>query len=83
MAFSKEAQTKRRDEVEAKVAKIREKSGPLREKRDRHVQAARKKEDEMNAEITKVEKGLFDLEQERAFLNRALGARVLTPTEAG
>lgn len=79
MAFSKEAHIKRRDEIEAKVAKIRDKSGPLRLKRDKHVQAAAKREDEMNAEIAKAEKGLFDLEQERAFLARALGARTLTP----
>jgi predicted nucleic acid-binding Zn-ribbon protein len=81
MAFSKEAQQKRLDEVTAKVAKIREKSDPLRLKRDKHVQAARKREDEMNAEIKRVEKDLFDLEQERAFLSRALGARVLTPEQ--
>lgn len=81
MAFSKEAHEKRRDEVEARITKIRDKSGPLREKRDRHVQAAARKEAEMNAEIAKAEKGLFDLEQERAFLARALGARTITPTE--
>lgn len=79
MAFSKEAHVKRREDVEAKIAKIREKSGPLRAARDKHVQAAAKKEAQMNAEIAKVEKGLFDLEQERAFLARALGARTITP----
>jgi predicted nucleic acid-binding Zn-ribbon protein len=77
MAFSKEAHEKRRDEVEKKIDAIRSKSGPLREKRDAHVQKARAREDEMNAEIAKAEKGLADLEQERAFLNRALGARTL------
>jgi predicted nucleic acid-binding Zn-ribbon protein len=79
MEFSKEKLTKRFDEVEAKVAAIREKSGPLREKRDAHVQKARAREDEMNAEIAKAEKGLFELEQERAFLARGLGARTITP----
>lgn len=76
MSF-KEQQLKRQEQVEKKVAAIRAKSGPLREKRDRHVQAARAKEDEMNAEIRKVEKDLFELEQERSFLARALGAKVL------
>jgi hypothetical protein len=75
----KEKQQDRRDVVDAKVAAIRAKSDPLRAARDKHVQAAAKKEAQMNAEIAKVEKGLFDLEQERAFLHRALGAKVLTP----
>jgi predicted nucleic acid-binding Zn-ribbon protein len=79
MAFSKEAQQKRFEELEKKVAAIRAKSDPLRAKRDKHVQAARAKEDEMNAEIKQAEKNLFDYEQERAFLARALGARTLTP----
>jgi predicted nucleic acid-binding Zn-ribbon protein len=78
MSF-KETQQKRFEEVERKVAKIREKSTPLREARDKHVQKAAAREAEMNAEILKVEKDLFELEQERAFLARALGARVLTP----
>jgi hypothetical protein len=77
MAFDKAAHEKRRDELDDKIAKIRAKSGPLREKRDRHVQAARAKEDEMNAEIAKAEKGLAELENERGFLSRALGARTL------
>ena len=81
MAFSKEAQEKRRDEVDAKVAAIRAKSAPLRAARDKHVQAARRKEDAMNAEIARTEKGLFDLEQERAFLHRALGAKTLPTAE--
>jgi uncharacterized coiled-coil DUF342 family protein len=74
----KEKQQKRRDEVEARVAAIRAKSDPLREKRDAFVQKARAREDEMNAEIKKVEKNLFELEQERAFLSRALGAKVIS-----
>ncbi len=77
MAFDKATHEKRRDDVEAQITKIRDKSGPLRLARDKHVQKARAKEDEMNAEIAKVEKGLFDLENERAFLSRALGAKVL------
>lgn len=82
MAFSKDVYEKRRDEVEAKVASIRAKSDPLRAKRDKHVQSARKREAEMNAEIAKVEQGLSDLEMERAFLSRALGARTFTPADA-
>jgi hypothetical protein len=78
MAFDKASHEKRRDEVEAKIVAIRDKSGPLRVARDKHVQAARAKEDKMNAEIAKVEKGLGDLENERGFLSRALGARTLS-----
>ena len=81
MKFDKEAMRKRLDQVEERVAAIRAKSEPLRAKRDKHVQAARAKEDEMNAEIKRVEKDLFDLENERAFLSRGLGARTI-PADA-
>ncbi len=77
MAFDKASHEKRRDELEGKIAAIRDKSGPLRAKRDKHVQAARAREDELNAEIAKAEKGLADLENERAFLSRALGAKTV------
>jgi len=75
MAFDKAATQKRYDELTAQSDKIKAKSGPMREKRDAHVQKARAEEDRLNADILKAEKGLFEIEQERAFLARGLGAR--------
>lgn len=79
MDFSPEALRERFAALTAKHDEIRAKSDPLRIKRDKHVQAARKVEDKMNAEIKKAEEGLFELEMERATIARALGGKTAAP----
>ena len=58
---------------------IRAKSTRLRDSYDALVQANRAKEDKAAAEIKKAEDGLFDIEQERAAIARALGGRTSEP----
>ena len=53
-------------------------SGPMREKRDAHVNAAREIENKMNAEIKEVEKDLYEIDCDRAALASALGGRRMT-----
>ena len=60
---------------------IRGKSTPLRESYDALVQANRRKEDKAAAEIKKTEDGLYDIEQERAVIARALGGKTSEPAE--
>jgi hypothetical protein len=60
------------DALNAKVAEIRAVSTPLREKRDEVVRGHRVEEAALNAEIAKVEDGLFGIEQERAMWARQL-----------
>lgn len=62
-------------ELQGEIAAIEAKSAPLRVKRDVHVQKARKVEDDMNADIRKAEKGLYEMKQELAMLSRALGGK--------
>jgi hypothetical protein len=71
--YTKEAMRKRLAEVSEQAAAIKAKAAPMREARDKVVQAARKEELKLNAEIKKVEEGLFDLEMERATLARGVG----------
>lgn len=70
--FDKGAHQARYAELTAKANAIQAKAGPLRAARDKKVQAARKEEDALNAAIKKAEAGLFEIEQERAFLARGL-----------
>jgi len=51
---------------------IRARSMPLRERRDKIVRAAREKEEALNDEIREAEAGLFEIDQERAVIVRAL-----------
>lgn len=60
------------DELSAQVDAIQSVSGPMRDKRDEIVRAHRAEEDGLNAEIGKVENGLFALMQERAMYARQL-----------
>lgn len=62
-------------EMNAKRDAILAISGPLREARDKHANEAREIELRMNAEIKEVEKELFDLDNDRSALARALGGR--------
>lgn len=82
MKLDREEMRKRFAELGDKVEKIRAKSGPLRDKRDAKIKVhmdffLR----DANAEIAKAEKGLFDLENERAMIARALGHKGVGPTE--
>ena len=60
---------------------IRAKSTPLRESYDAMVQANRAREDKAAAEIKKAEDGLYEIEQERAAIARALGGKTSEPAE--
>ena len=73
--FSPENLRKRFAELTDKAAGIRKVSDPLRAKRDAHVQKAREGEDKMNADIKAAEKGLFEIEQERGMIVRALDGK--------
>lgn len=54
-------------------------SAPLREARDAFVNEARAKEAAMNAAIAEAEAGLFQSDQERGMIARALGGRTGEP----
>lgn len=69
----KETQRARYWELQKQIEAIEKVANPLRAKRDKHVQAARKIEDAMNAEIKKAEEGLFDLRDEFAGVARSVG----------
>lgn len=51
------------------------KATPLREKRDALVNKAREDEKAINDKIREAEAGLYDLDQERAMIVRALGGK--------
>jgi hypothetical protein len=72
---SREEMEARFHELAAQRAAILAKSGPLREARDAHANAARDKELAMNAEIAEAEAGLVDLDLEAGMIARALGGR--------
>lgn len=54
-------------------------AAPLREKRDKLVNKARAAEAAINAEIAEAEAGLFEIDQERADLVRALRGSTGSP----
>lgn len=60
----------------AEIEAVEAVTGPLRAARDAFVQDARARESEMNAEIARIETGLFDKKQDLAFLARGLGGKV-------
>lgn len=62
-------------DLNAKREAILAKSGPLRQVRDDHVNAAREIENRMNAEIKEIEKDMFEIDNDRSALARALGGR--------
>lgn len=63
---------KRFHELTEKVNKIREETAPLREERDRLVNANVERIQELERMYKALEAPLFDMEQERAALARAL-----------
>lgn len=66
-------------ELTAQAAAIRETVDPLREHRDAVVNKAREDEQLLNDEIRTAEAGLFEIEQERAMIVRALGGKTGEP----
>lgn len=61
---------------------IRAKSAPLREQRDALLAATRKQELELIAKIRKLEGPLYEMEQTRASIVRALGGKTSAPKAA-
>lgn len=61
---------------------IKAKAEPLRAKRDLLVNKFREEELELNAKIREVEKGLFEIENARGALVRALNGKTGDPEEA-
>lgn len=66
-------------ELTEKREKILAKSAPLREERDRIANEARAKETALNKRIKTVEADLYENEQERAMIARALGGKTGEP----
>lgn len=66
-------------DLSEQAAAIRVKVEPLREKRDAFVNKAREDEALLNDEIRKAETGLFEIEQERSMIVRALGGKTGEP----
>ena len=70
---------KRFHSLTAKGAAIRAKSDPIRKKRDATIVNQAKTLDELNKKLRDAESGLYEIEQERAMIARALGGRVGEP----
>jgi uncharacterized coiled-coil DUF342 family protein len=70
---------KRFHELTAKRDAIRAKADPLREARDKAAANHAKEIADHNAKVRAAEKGLYDIDQERAMIARALGQRVGEP----
>lgn len=69
-------------ELTGQAEKIRANADPLREARDKLAADHAKAIESHNAKIAKAEDGLFDIEQERAQLVRALGGKMGEPEAA-
>jgi hypothetical protein len=68
------------NDMTSQAAAIRAITDPLRVERDAHVNAARDIELAMNAKIKELEAPLFDLDNSRAMLVRALGGKTGEPS---
>ena len=82
MNLSPETLRKRFHELTARAEKIRAKADPLRGKRDALLGKHGAEIDPLNAKIRKAEDGLFEIEQERAMIARALAGKVGAPDRA-
>lgn len=78
MSNTKELLRARFDELNKQRDAILAASGPLREERDRLVNDARARENEINARIKEAERGLYEIDCDRAMLARALGGRAMS-----
>lgn len=79
--YHPDALRKRWDELNRMRDEIKGKADPLREERDKIVNAAREQELAYNAEIGKIEAGLYDIERERAVLAKALNGKLSVEAE--
>jgi predicted nucleic acid-binding Zn-ribbon protein len=81
MDFDQKKLRARFAELTKKHDAIRAKSTPLRDSYDKTVQANRAREDDLAAKVKAAEKGLYEIEMERAMIARALGGRTAEPAE--
>jgi uncharacterized coiled-coil DUF342 family protein len=77
--FSEDAMRERFHDLGKRRAEILETSAPLRERRDKLVQEFDPQVRELNARIKEAEVGLYDVDQERAALSRALKGKTGEP----
>lgn len=82
MDFNPDNMRTRFRELGEQRAAILAKSEPKREKRDGIVSKARDQEAALNAEIREIEEGLFEIDNERAMISRALAGRTGEGDEA-
>lgn len=73
MTYSPDVMRARFRELGQKRSQMLAESAPLRARRDKLLNDAKAKARALDAEIAKAEAGLFDLDQERALISRALG----------
>ena len=81
MSEMSERLRKELDLLDGLRAKILACSAPLRAERDRIVNEARAKENELNARIKEIEADLFQIDTDRALLARALGGRRMSDAQ--
>jgi len=81
MEFNRDHMRKRFQDLAAKREKILAAATPLRESRDAKIQKHTKEVETANKAIQTAEKGLYDIDQERAMIARALGHKGVGPTE--
>ncbi len=73
--FDKDSMIKRFHELGAKREAIKAASNPLRAKRDAYAAESDATLRAMDDQIREAERGLFEIEQERAIIARALGGK--------
>lgn len=83
MDFDPDQMRARFHQLTAKGQAIRDKAGPIRAARDKAVQRHAAEIDKHNKKVRAAEKGLYEIDQERAMLARALGGRVGEADAAG
>lgn len=71
--FDREKLQARFHALTAKREAIRAKADPIREQRDKIIARHAKEAAEINKKVQAAEKGLFEIDQERAMIARALG----------
>lgn len=76
MDLSPETLNKRFAELSKKRDAILAKSTPVRETRDALVAKHNEKREAHDEELMKAEKGLYEIDQERAMIARALGTKL-------
>lgn len=79
MKYDKKSMRERFAELTEKRATILAIATPLRDKLDKQAQKAREAEEAIRDDIAKAEKGLFEIDQERAMISRALGGKTSEP----